>query len=102
MDASGYVVRPVLLGASGVALSGVDCEPPCDGVQMAAASRAPDWGEVPVDQVEALDCLDFAEGVPWGKEIDELEPRQAQLQEALEWLSHNGQGVEALRLATAL
>jgi tetratricopeptide (TPR) repeat protein len=58
--------------------------------------------EIAMDRGEAFDCLEFAEGVPSGSEIEQLEPRHDQLQQALAWFIDNGLHLEALRLATAL
>jgi tetratricopeptide (TPR) repeat protein len=55
-----------------------------------------------MDRGEAFDCLEFAEGVPSGSEIELLEPRHDQLQQALAWFHDNGLPLEALRLASAL
>jgi hypothetical protein len=58
--------------------------------------------EVTMDRGEAFDCLEFAEGVPSGSEIEHLEPRYDQLQQALAWFDDNGLLLGALRLANAL
>jgi tetratricopeptide (TPR) repeat protein len=55
-----------------------------------------------MDRGEAFDSLKFAEGVPSGSEIELLEARHDQLQQALAWFQDNGLPLEALRLASAL
>lgn len=55
-----------------------------------------------MDRGKAFDCLEFAEAVPAGHEIDQLETRHGQLQRALAWFHDNGFPLEALRLASAL
>lgn len=55
-----------------------------------------------MDRGEAFDCLEFAEGVPSGSEVEQLAPRHDQMQRALAWFHHNRFPLEALRLANAL